>query len=1018
MPGNTPNVSRNSFDITKNYQKVTLQQGVPIPDSDWNELQDNLRIWLMLLTEYALGNFFIDDAYLPATASSPANNFEITEGSALIEGTHILTTMADPPAAIDYEDDTNYMVKGTIDAINGGANTVTDNEQNLQTFHDLVSTSDHGPARMKMLTGAEAGNSFNISSHTATVITLSGGIGSIGIGDTYVIKPPALTTPGGARTDQVYLMVWWEDIAKEEDSNIEHPSLGVETAHRDQLRWCVRVNEDSVTVPSTPTSHGFGVRYLKRCAMARTAAANITIPGTTTLTAVNDGVSYYDHQSDTSNPHGTTATLTTFTPYSFLAATNVQAAIQELIDDLAARQGQDIGINTDFANDTLTAINGGGLGDLDPGTLQAAISKINSVVVNRRAFTAVLTDGTASTGGDYNGANAVDNLDTITDGVFFVRRGSYTFTQTSLSTKCHVLGEGNDITTIIASSSLSADMEIIGTYQNVYLKTAATAYGYSCEDELNLKDIRFDSGVFTLEDGRLYWKGGEQAAVGTGTQASTFLVNGTSGDPSAIIEDVVFGDPPSGGSQTNCLSIVNVSYPEDDKRAGKGIIFRNCRFEPTTGGVHALNMGTCSAPITFENCSFEVPIGTGYCAKLLTVNGVRFKNCSFVSPSGYLLQTTALGSVVFEDCYFRAGDDTTQVDHQIMHVRSSPGDVTAFRNCRISIGDCLADQVTGVPAIEFGGQSGSQTADAQNILVDGLDIELDSSIANIQGDSFLVLWGPNGTEMKTTYRDITLHLNGNTPSVTGANNGFANGGSSDRAWVEVIGASGDSRPIVENLRVTGANGRSSSVTTMGGIVNLQRCDVKGLSIEGVNTVTTGRYSGNLTLYSNVDVYHPVINEYQPVPNSSVDVNMIGPSRIFGGKLASTFNLARPALIYTSAYTELYEFFVDVNPEATTKILVGNSSPQDVVVDGCTFDISGSSRDLTEIDLTSSKNSQFTNNKLTIDKSGSSNTTVSFGTSTACLIDSNVVLSVSATAPTVAATGTGAVVGDNVLAANA
>src|SRR5262245_47254857 len=37
------NFSRNTFDPTKNYVGVRLQQGVPLVDADWNELDDTLR---------------------------------------------------------------------------------------------------------------------------------------------------------------------------------------------------------------------------------------------------------------------------------------------------------------------------------------------------------------------------------------------------------------------------------------------------------------------------------------------------------------------------------------------------------------------------------------------------------------------------------------------------------------------------------------------------------------------------------------------------------------------------------------------------------------------------------------------------------------------------------------------------------------------------------------------------------------------------------------------------------------
>lgn len=273
MAGNVPNVSRDSFDWSKFYDSVVLQQGVPIPDSDWNEANDVLQISRMMLARIAVGNTTFSDSgastgYTMAEAVSPANNFLIELGWATVDGVLVPTTAASPPADHDYEDDTNLICEGTLDA--AASLILTDSDKYWESFHDLVG------CRVKMTSGTESGNEFPITSNpSATTIGCSGGIGAIAPGDTYIIKPPVLTTPGGARTDEAYLMAWFEDINENEDTNIVHPGLGVETSHRRQRRWCVRVAEGGAT-PSTPSVYSFGVRYLKLAEFARTAVANIT----------------------------------------------------------------------------------------------------------------------------------------------------------------------------------------------------------------------------------------------------------------------------------------------------------------------------------------------------------------------------------------------------------------------------------------------------------------------------------------------------------------------------------------------------------------------------------------------------------------------------------------------------------------------------------------------------------------------------------------------------------------------
>jgi len=269
MAGNIPNVSADTLQVNKLYDSLRLQQGVPILDSDWNEQGDILQLASILQNHYMFGRGrlpALPDSSTPGyfiTAGTPtSNNFQIWGGWAVVEGVLVPTIMEYPPGSHDYEDDTNIMGEGIVTGVAGGK--LSDANQNWQTFHDLVG------CRIKMTSGAESGNSFTITVRDSTTqVTLSGGTGSIGVDDTYIIKPPVLTTPSGSdRTDEVYVMVWWEDINENEDTGIVNVSLGIETCHRRQRRWCVRVAEDDTT-PSTPDRHSFGVRYMQLATLER-----------------------------------------------------------------------------------------------------------------------------------------------------------------------------------------------------------------------------------------------------------------------------------------------------------------------------------------------------------------------------------------------------------------------------------------------------------------------------------------------------------------------------------------------------------------------------------------------------------------------------------------------------------------------------------------------------------------------------------------------------------------------------
>ena len=81
------NFSRNTFDPLKNYIGVRLQQGVPVLDADWNELNDVARQEL-----YDTFSVTFTDGIQPGGSdfdvgrSDQPNDFEVLAGAALIQG--------------------------------------------------------------------------------------------------------------------------------------------------------------------------------------------------------------------------------------------------------------------------------------------------------------------------------------------------------------------------------------------------------------------------------------------------------------------------------------------------------------------------------------------------------------------------------------------------------------------------------------------------------------------------------------------------------------------------------------------------------------------------------------------------------------------------------------------------------------------------------------------------------------------------------------------------------------------
>jgi hypothetical protein len=77
------NFSRNTFDPAKRYTAVRLQQGVPLVDADWNELQDVTRTELYDAMLVALPN-----AMSPSMLLTPVgnNDLQLNTGIALVQG--------------------------------------------------------------------------------------------------------------------------------------------------------------------------------------------------------------------------------------------------------------------------------------------------------------------------------------------------------------------------------------------------------------------------------------------------------------------------------------------------------------------------------------------------------------------------------------------------------------------------------------------------------------------------------------------------------------------------------------------------------------------------------------------------------------------------------------------------------------------------------------------------------------------------------------------------------------------
>ncbi|MCU0637209.1 MAG: tail fiber domain-containing protein [Methanothrix sp.] len=84
--GNFSNGGKDTFDETKDYIGIRLQQGVPLLDRDWNELEDIRRYQDLVLRDKYLGDGTPDNGFAISLISGKVDDFNISKGRCLVDG--------------------------------------------------------------------------------------------------------------------------------------------------------------------------------------------------------------------------------------------------------------------------------------------------------------------------------------------------------------------------------------------------------------------------------------------------------------------------------------------------------------------------------------------------------------------------------------------------------------------------------------------------------------------------------------------------------------------------------------------------------------------------------------------------------------------------------------------------------------------------------------------------------------------------------------------------------------------
>lgn len=186
------NFSRDTFDPLKRYVSVRLQEGVPLIDADWNEMDDIRRSELRTLLKWFIGD------------GVPFNNngFQI-----------------DAKPAPDNDNDFMIVAGGTSDAFGAGRYLVN----GLEVFITTDTSFTAQPLHIKQGTAAQA---------------LASALG------VPVIQMPPLANG----SVMVYLDIWEREVGRGDDVQLVNPLIGVETCVRIKREWAVRVRP-GINVP-------------------------------------------------------------------------------------------------------------------------------------------------------------------------------------------------------------------------------------------------------------------------------------------------------------------------------------------------------------------------------------------------------------------------------------------------------------------------------------------------------------------------------------------------------------------------------------------------------------------------------------------------------------------------------------------------------------------------------------------------------------------------------------------------
>lgn len=544
----------------------------------------------------------------------------------------------------------------------------------------------------------------------------------------------------------------------------------------------------------------------------------------------------------------------------------VETAIDEIVSDLAATTAPagalHIGVDagTIFSG-ALTATGGGG-GQSTDTTTRAALDRLDSSVVARRAFTAVCTDNSTSVGGDINTADFVPAINTLaaTGGTYLLRRGAYNVSaDLTTNTNTHLLGE--DVTKVTFTITKSGQVNFFGStlndqfsFENIFLKGhASNTYQYTfAGGEYTLRNCRATAGALTFGPSASTRIDINGLVIDDDTQASgvfasiTFYRNAP--DTNAVtgtIRRLRVSTVPS-GSNTSIekygLWLNNIGT-KAASRNYEPLVFEDAIFDISAGFG---NVGASDGAVAYFNashqpqvyrdcvfrCSQSNPSITPIVMQIVNSTNISFENCQFIQD-GYGAVLSVSGSsnnIRFRGCKFYTS--TVAVNYPEIGVvcdealSTDPGQNIVFEDCYAEIRFGTATGSTTTRRIEIGTVASVATGDG-SFTIDGLHINLNYSNVSVLADYTVSISVGAGTQSVVEARNITFDLQGKR--LAGANT---------RAMY--LGGFGGANFEVDGLHlknVTEPDTTAGATTLTCSLVELGRGRISGGSINGTPAVS-------------------------------------------------------------------------------------------------------------------------------------------------------------------------------------